>query len=140
MQRLRFVRRFATKEWIRPWPKQEERDVFESPDLPNPTPIPRPLESKEQKIRRLLYTSRKRGILESDLILATWAKKNLDNLTDQQLEEYDMFLQENDWDIFYWTTGAKNVPERISKLSFFADLFEHAKNKEKRVLRMPDLS
>lgn len=48
--------------------------------------------------------SRKRGTLESDLLLSTFASEQLAGMTRQQLEQYDMFLDENDWDIYYWAT------------------------------------
>ncbi|KAL9104822.1 MAG: hypothetical protein Q9163_000270 [Psora crenata] len=53
---------------------------------------------------RLLYQSRKRGTLESDLLLSTFADANLSRMTPQQLQQYDLFLDENDWDIYYWAT------------------------------------
>ncbi|KAI9368628.1 WD40-repeat-containing domain protein [Aspergillus egyptiacus] len=53
---------------------------------------------------RLLYQSRKRGILESDLLLSTFADVYLKDMSKEQLEEYDRFLDENDWDIYYWAT------------------------------------
>ncbi|KAJ5190474.1 uncharacterized protein N7498_009459 [Penicillium cinerascens] len=53
---------------------------------------------------RLLYQSRKRGILESDLLLSTFADVYLGKMSPEQLQEYDRFLDENDWDIYYWAT------------------------------------
>ncbi|KAL1837562.1 hypothetical protein VTJ49DRAFT_3643 [Mycothermus thermophilus] len=53
---------------------------------------------------RLLYQSRKRGTLESDLLLSTFAAAHLATMTPAQLAEYDRFLDENDWDIYYWAT------------------------------------
>ncbi|KAK3301314.1 Flavinator of succinate dehydrogenase-domain-containing protein [Chaetomium fimeti] len=53
---------------------------------------------------RLLYQSRKRGTLESDLLLSTFASTRLATMTPAQLAEYDRFLDENDWDIYYWAT------------------------------------
>lgn len=53
---------------------------------------------------RLLYQSRKRGILESDLLLSTFADVHLSKMRPEQLQEYDRFLDENDWDIYYWAT------------------------------------
>ncbi|KAJ4306169.1 Succinate dehydrogenase assembly factor 2 mitochondrial [Collariella sp. IMI 366227] len=53
---------------------------------------------------RLLYQSRKRGTLESDLLLSTFASAHLATMTPAQLTEYDLFLDENDWDIYYWAT------------------------------------
>lgn len=48
--------------------------------------------------------SRKRGTLESDLLLSTFADVNLGKMTPSQLQQYDHFLDENDWDIYYWVT------------------------------------
>lgn len=48
--------------------------------------------------------SRKRGILESDLLLSTFADVYLADMTPEELSEYDRFLDENDWDIYYWAT------------------------------------
>lgn len=58
-------------------------------DLPPPTPIQRPNESVDTKRARLVYQSRKRGTLESDLLLSTFAKENLDKMNEQELKEYD---------------------------------------------------
>ena len=48
--------------------------------------------------------SRKRGILESDLLLSTFADVHLPKMTPEQMQQYDLFLDENDWDIYYWAT------------------------------------
>ena len=48
--------------------------------------------------------SRKRGTLESDLLLSTFADTNLGNMSPKQLQQYDLFLDENDWDSYYWAT------------------------------------
>ncbi|RMD41244.1 hypothetical protein DV735_g3913, partial [Chaetothyriales sp. CBS 134920] len=59
-----------------------------------------------------LRRSRKRGILESDLLLSTFADANLGSLSRAQLEQYDLFLDENDWDIYYWATQSPaDAPE-----------------------------
>ncbi|OAA68661.1 tpr repeat protein [Niveomyces insectorum RCEF 264] len=56
---------------------------------------------------RLLYQSRKRGTLEADLLLSTFAAARLATMTPTQLAQYDRFLDENDWDIYYWVTQAE---------------------------------
>jgi hypothetical protein len=43
-------------------------------------------------------------MLEADLLLSTFADANLATMTSQELEQYDIFLDENDWDIYYWAT------------------------------------
>lgn len=53
---------------------------------------------------RLVYQSRKRGTLEADLLLSTFADTYLPTMTRDQMAELDRFLDENDWDIYYWAT------------------------------------
>ncbi|KAK3945900.1 succinate dehydrogenase assembly factor 2 [Diplogelasinospora grovesii] len=59
---------------------------------------------------RLLYQSRKRGTLESDLLLSTFASQHLQSMTPEQLKQYDLFMDENDWDIYYWATQEPEPP------------------------------
>ena len=42
--------------------------------------------------------------METDLLLSTFADIKLPVLNRTQLEEYDRFLDEHDWDIYYWCT------------------------------------
>ncbi|EPS33375.1 Succinate dehydrogenase assembly factor 2 [Penicillium oxalicum] len=67
-------------------------------------PLRRTNEDTSTMRARLLYQSRKRGILESDLLLSTFANVYLGKMSHAQLQEYDRFLDENDWDIYYWAT------------------------------------
>jgi len=67
-------------------------------------PLRRTGEDPSTKRARLLYQSRKRGILETDLLLSTFADGNLGKMSMEQLDVYDRFLDENDWDIYYWAT------------------------------------
>lgn len=48
--------------------------------------------------------SRKRGTLETDLLLSTFASTYLPRMNHSQLKAYSSFLDENDWDIYYWAT------------------------------------
>ncbi|KAF9882033.1 hypothetical protein CkaCkLH20_00069 [Colletotrichum karsti] len=67
-------------------------------------PLRRVGEDERTMRARLLYQSRKRGTLESDLLLSTFANENLPTMTKAQMQQYDLFLDENDWDIYYWAT------------------------------------
>ncbi|KAK0638762.1 Flavinator of succinate dehydrogenase-domain-containing protein [Cercophora newfieldiana] len=73
-------------------------------------PLRRTDETPETTRARLLYQSRKRGTLESDLLLSTFAAANLSKMTPEQLTQYDLFLDENDWDIYYWATQEAAPP------------------------------
>ncbi|KAF2686069.1 TPR repeat protein-like protein [Lentithecium fluviatile CBS 122367] len=67
-------------------------------------PLRRTGEDNATMKARLLYQSRKRGTLESELLMSTFADANLATMTTEQLNQYDLFLDENDWDIYYWAT------------------------------------
>ncbi|KKF96238.1 Succinate dehydrogenase assembly factor 2 mitochondrial [Ceratocystis platani] len=73
-------------------------------------PLQRSGESDDTMRARLRYQSRKRGILESDLLLSTFAAAYLPTMTRAQLEAYDKFMDENDWDIYYWATQPDAPP------------------------------
>ena len=62
-----------------------------------------------------LDQSRKRGTLESDLLLSTFADVYLETMTVEQLKQYDLFLDENDWDIYYWATQEPNSTSEDTK-------------------------
>ena len=57
----------------------------------------------------------------------------------EALSQYDSLLEENDWDIYYWATGAKDPPAEVKTMAFWDALVEHSKNKRKEILRMPEL-
>lgn len=105
-------------------------------------PLPRPNEDTETKRARLLYQSRKRGILETDLLLSRFAKKYLGSMSREEMEEYDELLDQPDWDIYYWATRNYDVtpcPEKWEKSEIMSKLRDLTENKEKVVMRMPDL-
>lgn len=105
--------------------------------------IPKPVRPADEPIeilkKRLTYISRKRGILETDLLLSTFCSAHLDTMPHSQLQEFDSLLEENDWDIYYWATGSRPVPKEWASSPVMKMLVEHSKAKQKRVLRMPDL-
>ncbi|KAL3841920.1 hypothetical protein ACJMK2_020009 [Sinanodonta woodiana] len=98
-------------------------------------------ESIRDKRARLLYQSRKRGMLENGLLLSTFAAQYLDSFNEEQLKMYDSLINKpsNDWDIYYWITGNKPTPDAYDN-EVMKMLKEHAQNKERNVrIRQPDL-
>lgn len=69
-------------------------------------------ENVDTKRARLLYQSRKRGMLENGVILSSFANKYLTSLDEKELDQYDRLinLPTNDWDIYYWATKTKPTP------------------------------
>lgn len=112
-----------------------ERQTLDNVDAPMRVPG-RDSEDRDTKIARLVYQCRKRGTLETDLLLSTFAKKELKKLPDAELNEFDRLLDEPDWDIFYWCTQRKPIPERWHA-SFHTEgklghrLIAHTNNEEK---------
>lgn len=90
-------------------------------DAPEPTIIEIPLppwqeragETLDIKRKRLLYESRKRGMLENCILLSLFAKQYLNTMSESQLKQYDRLINEpsNDWDIYYWATETQPTPE-----------------------------
>lgn len=76
-----------------PWPLPHSPEHLASTvtpvDLPPPEPLPRPNEHIDTMRARLVYQSRKRGTLESDLLLSTFAQENLSQMGVEELREYD---------------------------------------------------
>ncbi|XP_020916819.1 succinate dehydrogenase assembly factor 2-A, mitochondrial [Exaiptasia diaphana] len=117
--------------------------VIDPPYLGPPVPNykVREGESVETKRSRLLYQSRKRGMLENGLLLSTFANKYLKNFDKESLELYDKLINQpsNDWDLYYWMIENQPTPEEYNN-SVMDLLKEHAKNEKRDVrLRQPDL-
>jgi succinate dehydrogenase flavin-adding protein (antitoxin of CptAB toxin-antitoxin module) len=73
-------------------------------------------------------------------------------MSHEEMKEFDTFLNENDWDIYYWLAGVGfnlqvlgfykgvyTIPAHIQKMSFIDRLVEHSKNNERKVLKMPNV-
>lgn len=71
-------------------PIQLDKEVdLSDPGLPFPDPLPRDGESVEQMRARLVYQTRKRGTLESDLLMSTFAKEHMGTMSEFELREFD---------------------------------------------------
>lgn len=89
----------------------------------------------------LLYQSRKRGMLENDLLLSTFVEKYLKEFSAEQTAVYDDLINgvSNDWDIYYWATETKPTPPEFDT-EIMALLKQHVKNTERvQRIRQPDL-
>ncbi|CCC68606.1 hypothetical protein NCAS_0B05220 [Naumovozyma castellii] len=120
--------------------QQEKDDLIKRIKI---APIERTNETMDKKRSRLVYQSRKRGILETDLLLSGFAAKYLKDMNKEQLNEYDSLLNELDWDIYYWATKNFNyspLPKRWENSKILAMLQDFCKNKEKEIIQMPTLN
>ena len=74
------------------------------------------IELHDHKIKRLKMRSMRRGIKEMDLILSHFAQATLDQMTEEELVNYDLLLAENDHDLYSWVTGAAAAPPEFAPL------------------------
>ncbi|KAI0346425.1 DUF339-domain-containing protein, partial [Trametopsis cervina] len=126
--------------WLLPHTPEHLASTTSPPDSPPPEPLSRHGESVQALRARLVYQSRKRGTLESDLLLSTFAKEELAKMDEAELKEFDRLMDEPDWDIYYWATDKRTPPERWANSALIDKLRVHAKNEGKVIRRMPDLS
>ncbi|KAK4471353.1 hypothetical protein MN116_004788 [Schistosoma mekongi] len=88
-------------------------------------------ETDDVRRARLLYQSRKRGNLENGILLSTFAARYLNTMTHEQLIAYDdlINLPDNEWDLYYWITKAKQAPEYF-QTDVLQLLQEHCQNRK----------
>jgi succinate dehydrogenase assembly factor 2 len=80
----------VTPEQDRSGATAREPDVdLSDPNLPFPDPLPREGESIENLRARLLYQTRKRGTLESDLLMSTFGQEHMPSMSEAELKEFD---------------------------------------------------
>ena len=79
-------------------------------------------ETIENKRKRLIFRSEHRGMKEMDLIMGTFARKNVPDFSEEELEQYDELLKENDPNLYNWITGKEDPPANVA-----SDLFEKLK-------------
>ncbi|KAJ8076425.1 Succinate dehydrogenase assembly factor 2 mitochondrial [Marasmius tenuissimus] len=126
-----------------PWPLPHTPEHLANTQTPSGAPPLPPIERLNESVQtmraRLVYQSRKRGTLESDLLLSTFARENLGGMTEAELKEYDKLLDEPDWDIYYWATNKRTPPELWANSALLEKLKVHARNEGKVVRSMPSL-
>ena len=67
--------------------------------------------SKEKKIKKLIFRSMHRGTKEMDIILGKFANKYLHNFSDDELNEFAAILEIPDDILFNWYMKKSNIPE-----------------------------
>ena len=72
--------------------------------------------TEDVRLKRLRLRSWRRGIREMDLLLGGFADAHLATLTPAELDLYESLLEENDQELYAWTTGRETPPERLSDL------------------------
>lgn len=63
--------------------------------------------------KRLIYRAKQRGWLEVDLLLGTWASENVLNLTVDELDQFERFVNLETIDIYNVLTLRTDVPDEM---------------------------
>ena len=69
------------------------------------------VESMENRRKRLKFRAWHRGTREMDLVMGSFADRNLENFGAKELEEFENLLTCSDPDVYDWILGRKPVPE-----------------------------
>ncbi|KAF0853057.1 mitochondrial CII assembly factor 2 (SdhAF2) [Andalucia godoyi] len=77
------------------------------------TEVPSSADMDTQR-KRVLYRARKRGTLESDLIIGTFANQYLKELTPAELNDFEKLLDEDDPYVYKWIMKQEVVPEKYN--------------------------
>jgi antitoxin CptB len=70
----------------------------------------------EVRLKRLAMRAERRGILEMDLILGGFARRDLAGLDPAGLDAFEALLEENDQDLLGWVTGQVPAPAGFAAL------------------------
>lgn len=89
-------------------------------------------ETIDEKRSRLLYQSRKRGITENGLLLGNFSAEFIPGMTEAELEEYNLIINNlyNEWDLYYWLTNARPLPEEIKDSKVLKKMIQYCANEE----------
>lgn len=69
------------------------------------------IKSRNHLIKKLLYQSCNRGCKETDLIIGSFAKKYINQMSDEELLIFENILSFSDADIYDWYTHKKPLPD-----------------------------
>ena len=69
-------------------------------------------EDLETRIKRLKYRSWHRGTKELDLVIGTFAERNLADMEEAEIDQFEAIIEEDEFDIYNWLTRKDKVPER----------------------------
>ena len=70
-------------------------------------------ENVETRRRRLLFRAEHRGFKEADLVIGGYARKNLPNMSEAALDEFEALIDTPDQELYAWIVGREPVPEEF---------------------------
>ena len=70
--------------------------------------------TKSGKVKKLYNKAKNCGIRELCELLGTFAESQLENLSNDELDEFEILLNYPDWEIFDMLSEMQNPPKQIS--------------------------
>jgi antitoxin CptB len=67
-------------------------------------------ETREARVKRLLWRSEHRGIREMDILMGGFARLRLAVMSDADLNEFEGIIDIPDQQLLAWATGAETIP------------------------------
>ncbi len=64
----------------------------------------------DDRRKRLLFRAWHRGMREMDHVLGTFANETIAELSDHELEQFEMLMQVPDPDMYKWLSGTAEIP------------------------------
>lgn len=69
-----------------------------------------PAMDKETRLKRLSYRAHHRGFREADIVLGSFADRELARLTLSELDQFEALLAEDDHELYGWILGRAPAP------------------------------
>jgi succinate dehydrogenase assembly factor 2 len=86
-------------------------------------------ERDQNRRKRMIYRSKQRGWLEADLLMGSWAAEHVPSLTIEELDEYEILLQEETIDIYNYISKKDPLPPHLQTLAVMKKLQDYALTK-----------
>ncbi len=70
-------------------------------------------EDIKKKRKRLIYRANYRGFKEADLLIGGFAKAHVAEMSEAELDAFDVLLEVNDRELYAYATGKAAVPPAL---------------------------
>lgn len=74
------------------------------------------LEEKNLLIKKLVFRSKYMGCKENTMLFASFAKSNLENLSEMDLILYHELIKTDDETLFGWICGKLKIPRKFTEI------------------------
>jgi succinate dehydrogenase flavin-adding protein (antitoxin of CptAB toxin-antitoxin module) len=68
---------------------------------------------QEILVKKIKHRSKNRGCREMDLILSNFAEKFIGNMSDQDIKDFALLLEQSDEEIYRWITKKQNPKQEL---------------------------